>query len=90
MERWRREQQGHSVPSPLAGEEQGGGYNQPGDCYQYDTENLSLGTLSMFGIYARKQRHARHPASTPLPVPPPQGGREPCGAHLRNAPLRSL
>src|SRR5207245_5923196 len=23
--------------------------------------------------------------ATPLPVPPPQGGREPCGAHLRNS-----
>src|SRR5438552_13876285 len=23
--------------------------------------------------------------ATPLPVPPPQGGREPCGTHLRNS-----
>src|SRR5262249_14577728 len=34
---------------------------------------------------ARDRLLARRFAATPLPVPPPQGGREPCGAHLRNS-----
>src|SRR5215470_17149541 len=30
------------------------------------------------------------PCRHPLPVPPPQGGREPCGTHLRNSSAAKL
>src|SRR5207237_2560646 len=38
----------------------------------------------------RNKFHARCLIATPLPVPPPQGGREPCGTHLRHSPPAKL
>jgi hypothetical protein len=41
---WRKmyEKQCHSVPSPLAGEEQGGGSNKHGGCFQFDAGQTAL------------------------------------------------
>src|SRR5882672_6552857 len=88
--RWTCEQTCHSVPSPPAGEGQGGGCDKRSYCCQYDAELRSLETLSTSELESNKQLHAQRSNSTPLPVPPPQGGRERCGSHLRNSMLRCL
>src|SRR5215510_7592529 len=36
-------------------------------------------------VFAPEYLRARRLIATPLPVPPPQGGRERCGTHLRNS-----
>src|SRR5690242_2715211 len=38
-----------------------------------------------FGVWAEDWVRARRFIATPLPVPPPQGGREPWGTHLRTS-----
>src|SRR5215510_1101461 len=65
----------HSVPSPLRGR---------------DRERGTASALSplSFEIEQEQRPCVLCPTcsiSTPLPVPPPQGGREPCGARLRNS-----
>src|SRR5215510_12225656 len=78
MERGRCEEQCHSVPSPLVGEGQGGGVaiaHRARSCFR------SIGA-AFVGCRIGNNRCA---CCTPLPVPPPQGGRERCGAHLRNS-----
>src|SRR5215510_2461153 len=75
----------HTVPSPPAGEGQGGGCNKHCGGFQTDTGKGSAQTLSISDVYDRKQRRARYSNSTPLPVPPPQGGRERCGTAVRTS-----
>jgi hypothetical protein len=53
------------------------------------------GTTALFSVRtydptSHRSRVGKEPlaqrfVATPLPVPPPQGGREPCGAHLRTS-----
>jgi hypothetical protein len=77
----------HSVPSPHVGE--GQGYNRHGIfCYRRPT-NAAPSVLASW-VFAQEYLCARCFIATPLPVPPPHGGREPCGTRLRNSLLRSL
>src|SRR5438876_6508913 len=85
----RCEEQCHSVPSPLAGEGQGGGYNRDEACFQCDVDKNSSRCFSYFGLHGGLASRARRLLPPPsLSLPPcgaPQGGREPCGTHLRNS-----
>src|SRR5262249_34698997 len=77
MNSWKWAEQCHIVPSPLAGEGQGEGYN---------THCVSLlSRVPTNSVLESKIALATVFVATPLPVPPPQGGRERCGAHLRNS-----
>jgi hypothetical protein len=77
----------HSVPSPHVGE--GQGYNRHGIfCYRRPT-NAAPSVLASW-VFAQEYLCARCFIATPLPVPPPHGGREPCGTHLRNSLLCNL
>src|SRR4051794_466715 len=78
MRRWRCDEQCHIVPSPLVGEGQGEGWATR-HCARND---FLLPTLDIKVVGS----------STPLPVPPPQGGRERCGTALpiENAALAYL
>src|SRR5262249_1429786 len=70
----------HTVPSPLVGEGQGEGWRRSTerDRSQHRRERVGC-------TFVQAQIRNRCSAcSTPLPVPPPQGGREPCGSDLRN------
>src|SRR5215831_3268204 len=73
----------HSVPSPLVGEGQGEGYNKYSICFASEVQHIQPATV--LGSVHGSKLYALCFVATPLPVPPPQGGREPCGAHLRNS-----
>src|SRR5262249_17118024 len=60
------------VPSPLAGEGQGGGWP-----WKRNVEGLSL--THAYAISERNDTASIEVAATPPPNPPPQGGREPSG-----------
>src|SRR5262252_6568373 len=79
-ERWSAvgAEQCHSVPSLHAGEGQGGGYNMHCICF--------ISTMQLAVIREFVQGDLPCPLSpTPLPVPPPHGGRGPCGTRRRSS-----
>src|SRR5690349_19970747 len=86
MRCWRSDEQRHIVPSPLAGEGQGGGYNTLSSCCCPLTKTWHPTRFRRIDFERRAQWR------TPLPVPPPQGGRERCGVALptRSAALAYL
>src|SRR5882724_12828286 len=71
----------HSVPSPHVGEGQGGGYSKQRPCLRSETQSPHSRYLEP----AQDMLRTVCFVATPLPVPPPHGGREPCGTHLRNS-----
>src|SRR5262249_41023581 len=73
----------HSVPSPLVGEGQGEGYNKHSICFASQVQHMQ--PAAVLGSVHGSKLSALCVVATPLPVPPPQGGREPWGAHLRNS-----
>src|SRR5262245_60738997 len=72
----------HMVPSPLAGEGQGGGYNTHCFCFVSVAQQMRASCWSRVFLH-RTNFALGCVVATPLPFPPPQGGREPCGTHLR-------
>src|SRR6266478_4141364 len=72
----------HTVPSPHAGEGQGGGWRR---CTARELI-FSAWILKIGSLGAEFGRHRiggnRCAGYTPLPVPPPHGGRERCGTAL--------
>jgi len=80
VRRPRCEERCHNVPSPHAGER----YNKHSDCFQSDPDKRRSNSPDFQNLRAEAASRAvrcRHP----LPVPPPHGGREPCGSRLRNS-----
>src|SRR5438132_5152860 len=76
-----------TVPSPLAGPHKGGGTGR-GVAINAARAKLILrvdqNTKSNENCFCpRRIENRHHPCCTPLPVPPPQGGRERCGTALR-------
>src|SRR5689334_802872 len=79
-------EQCHNVPSPLVGEGQGEGWPRSTERNARRAELRNDNGLNLSNVLRRECRACR----TPLPVPPPQGGREPCGARLRNSDNESV
>jgi hypothetical protein len=65
-----------SLP-PCGGGTGRGVSNRHCGCLQFDV------AFSRCSRSRRRDRCLQCSIATPLPVPPPQGGREPCGTHLR-------
>src|SRR5690348_13705464 len=82
MMRWSWAEQRHIVPSPLVGEGQGEGWRQMQSAKPVLCMDLMMAVAFISWAQTRNKCSA---CDTPLPVPPPQGGREPCGAHHRNS-----
>src|SRR5262249_48919581 len=59
------------------------GYNKYSICFASEVQHIQPATV--LGSVHGSKLYALCFVATPLPVPPPQGGREPCGAHLRNS-----
>src|SRR5262245_46433964 len=74
----RSDERCHIVPSPLAGRDREGGAT---------STEVAVNPMSILNVEATtsKEHPRRCLVATPLPVPPPQGGREPCGVRPRNS-----
>src|SRR5689334_802866 len=68
----------HTVPSPLVGEGQGEGYDTRG----IRAVIRSISSNRCHFSIQHDEHYAQCFVATPLPVPPPQGGRERCGTAL--------
>ena len=75
------------VPSPLVGEGQGEGWPQSTDDECPPDWRTANGCGS--GTYRIVDNNQKQRCCTPLPVPPPQGGRERCGIALPISPQRT-